>query len=150
MIEKFLIVSYKYSIMVYLKLEYFYSIFAPLPTYNAILKKIKQAVSKFNRNIPKAQRAMFDAISEEITRLDLTNDGKVKTTAKNLSILTSIKAKMLRVLITPEYRQEVKEFAKAFNEITTLQNQYWKQQEATFKPRPILKALRKQAISDTV
>lgn len=121
-----------------------------MPTYNDILKKIKQAVSRFNRNIPKAQRAMFDAISEEITRLDLYPDGKVRTTAKNLSILASIKAKMIRIVVTPEYKQEVKEFAKAFNEITVLQNAYWKQQEATFSPRPILKALRKQAISDTV
>lgn len=121
-----------------------------MPSYNDILKKIKQAVSKFNRNIPKAQRAMFDAISEEITRLDLYADGKIRTTAKNLSILASIKAKMIRIVVTPEYKQEVKEFAKVFNEITVLQNLYWKEQEATFTPRPMLKALRKQAISDTV
>lgn len=93
---------------------------------------------------------MFDAISEEITRLDLYSDGKVRTTAKNLSILASIKAKMIRIVVTPEYRQEVKEFAKAFNEVTALQNAYWREQEATFTPRPILKALKKQAISDTV
>lgn len=121
-----------------------------MPTYNDILKKIKQAVKKFNRNIPKAQKDMFDAISEQVQRLDLTADGNVRTTSKNLSILASIKAKMIRVLVTPEYREQVKEFAKAFNEVTTLQNQYWKQQESKFTPRPVLKALRKQAISDTV
>lgn len=121
-----------------------------MPTYSDILKAIKTAVSKFNRKIPAAQRAMFDAISEEITRLDLYGDGRVRTTAKNLSILASIRNKMIRVLVTPEYRQDVKEFAKAFNEVTVLQNQYWKQQEAKFKPRRILGALRKQAISDTV
>ena len=121
-----------------------------MPTYSDILKKIKQAVTRFNKNIPKAQRAMFDAINEEMNRLDLYPDGRVRTTAKNLSILASIRNKMLRVLVTPEYRSEVKEFAKAFNEVTVLQNAYWKEQEATFKPRPVLKALRKQAITDTV
>lgn len=121
-----------------------------MPTYNEILKKIRQAVSKFNRNIPKAQRAMFDAISEEITRLDLHSDGKIRTTAKNLAILSSIKNKIIKIVVTPEYRQEVKEFAKAFNEITVLQNAYWKEQEAKFKPRRILKELRKQAITTTV
>lgn len=121
-----------------------------MPTYNDILKKIKQAVSKFNRNIPKAQRDMFDAVSREITRLDLYPDGRVRTTVKNLSILASIKNKMLKVIVTPEYRAEVKEFAKAFNDLTVLQNAYWKEQEAHFKPRKILTALRKQAISDTV
>lgn len=121
-----------------------------MPTYNAILKEIKKAVSKFNRNIPKAQRDMFDAMSEEITRLDLYDDGRVRTTAKNLSILASIKNKMLRVIVTPEYRQSVKEFIQSFNDITKLQNAYWVEQEASFKPRKILTALRKQAITDTV
>ena len=93
---------------------------------------------------------MFDAISEQVQRLDLTSDGNVRTTAKNLSILASIKAKMIRVLVTPEYKEQVKEFAKAFNEVTVLQNSYWKEQEAKFKPRKVLTALRKQAISDTV
>lgn len=121
-----------------------------MPTYNDILKTISKAVKKFNRNIPKAQRAMFDAIEVEVSRLDLYADGRVRTTAKNLSILASIKNKMLRVIVTPEYRAEVKQFAQSFNEVTTLQNEYWKEQESTFKPRPILRELRKQAITDTV
>jgi hypothetical protein len=119
-------------------------------SYNDILKLIKKSVSKFNRNIPAAQRSMFDAIDEQLKRLDIYDDGRVKTTAKNLSILASIKNKMLRVLVTPEYRGSVKEFAKAFNELTTLTNEYWKTQEANFKPRRMLFALRKQAVSDTV
>jgi hypothetical protein len=38
----------------------------------------------------------------------------------------------------------------SFNEITKLQVEYWKSIEPKFKPRQILKALRKQAVSDTV
>lgn len=121
-----------------------------MPSYNDILKQISKAVKGFNKNIPAAQRAMFDAIQEQVQRLDLHLDGKIRATAKNLSILASIKKKMLRVIVSPEYRESVKEFAKSFNELTTLQNEYWKEQEASFKPRPLLKALRKQAVSDTV
>lgn len=121
-----------------------------MPSYNLILKAIDKAIKKFGRNIPKAQKAMFDAISEEVARLDLYSDGNIRTTSKNLSILASIKNKMIRVLVTPEYRESVKEFAKSFNEVTNLQSAYWKEQEATFKPRRVLAALRKQAISDTV
>lgn len=118
--------------------------------YNAILKKIKSAVARFNKSIPKAQRAMFDAISEEIKRLDVYSDDRVRVTAKNLAILASIRSKMIRIVVTDEYKLEVKEFAKSFNEITALQNEYWKQQEAIFKPRRVLQALRKEAISTTV
>lgn len=121
-----------------------------MPTYNDILKKIGKAVEAFNKKIPAAQRSMFDAISDELKRLDTYDDGRVRTTAKNLSILNSIRKKINSIIVTDEYRDDVKKFAKAFNEITTLQNEYWREQESSFKPRPILKALRKQAVSDTV
>lgn len=121
-----------------------------MPSYNDILEKISKAVKTFNRKIPAAQRSMFEAIEQELKRLDTYDDGKVRTTAKNLSILASIKNKILRVIVTDEYRADVKAFAKSFNELTTLQNEYWREQEITFKPRPILKALRRQAVSDTV
>lgn len=122
-----------------------------MPTsYNDILEKIKKSVSDFNRRIPAAQRQMFDAIEEELKRLDTYSDGKVRTTAKNLSILASIKGKILRVIVTDEYRADVKQFAKSFSEVTTLTNEYWRSQESTFTPRPVLRELRKQAVSDVV
>lgn len=121
-----------------------------MATYNDILKAIGKAVKGFNRKIPAAQRAMFEAIEEEIKRLDLYNDGKIRTTARNLSILASIRNKINRVLVTDEYRADVKKFVESFNEITKLQALYWNSIEPQFKPRQILKALRKQAVSDTV
>lgn len=67
-----------------------------------------------------------------------------------MSILSSIRNKINRVVLTDDYKNDVKEFAKSFNEITKLQNEYWKSIEATFKPRPLLKQIRKQAITDVV
>lgn len=93
---------------------------------------------------------MYDALVEEVNRLDLYSDGKIRPTVKNLSILASIKSKINRIVLTDEYKQEVRDFAKAFNEVTKLQNEYWKGLESTFKPRPLLKEIRKQAIVDVV
>lgn len=93
---------------------------------------------------------MYDALVEEVNRLDLYSDGKIRPTVKNLSILSSIKSKMNRIVLTDEYKQEVRDFAKAFNDVTKLQNQYFKALESTFKPRPLLKEIRKQAIVDVV
>jgi hypothetical protein len=115
-----------------------------------ILKKINQAIKKFNKSIPASQRAMYEAMVEEVNRLELYADGKIRPTVKNLSILSSIKAKINRIVLTDEYKQEVKEFAKSFNDVTKLQNEYWKSLEATFRPRPLLKEIRKQAITDVV
>lgn len=107
-------------------------------------------MKKFNRSIPTAQRSIYEAIIEEVNRLDLYDDGKIRPTVKNLSILNSIRNKINRVVLTDEYKADVKEFAKSFNDITKLQNEYWRTVEATFKPKPLLKEIRKQAITDVV
>jgi hypothetical protein len=120
-----------------------------MPQYSDILKSIDKAVAKFNKRLPAVQREMFNEISAELKRLDL-NGKNVKATVKNLRIINSIKNKITRLIVTPEYQQEIKDFAKQFTEITKLQIEYWKAQESTFKPRPLLKEIRKQAIADTV
>lgn len=117
--------------------------------FSTIIKRIEKAVEKFNRNIPALQRDMFNEIQNELKRLDTVN-GKIKTTVANIRIITSIKNKMLRLILTDDYMKEVKDFRSAFNEVTKLQNEYWRGVESTFKPSKLLKEIRTQAITDTV
>ena len=116
---------------------------------NKILKEITKALSKFDKSIPKLQSILYREMILEIKRLDTKGD-KLSVTVKNLSILTSIKNKLNRLILNDEYKAEIKEFAKAFNSVYKLQFEYWKSIEADFKPRPLLKAIRNQAIQDTV
>ena len=120
-----------------------------MPEYNKILKAITKALSRFDKKIPAMQSELYKLMLAEIKRLD-TNGDKLKVTVKNLSILASIKNKLNRLILNPEYKAEIKEFAKAFNSVYALQFEYWKSVEATFKPRPLLKAIRNQAITDVV
>lgn len=117
--------------------------------YSDIIKRIDKAVLKFNKNIPDAQRSMFDAVMEEVGKLDRNGDS-IKATVANIRRVAAIKNKLNRLILTPEYLAEVKDFARAFNEVTVLQNQYWRQVEAQWKPRVLLKEIRKQAIGDVV
>lgn len=117
--------------------------------YKNILSAIEDSINRFNKNIPAAQRTMFDAIEEELRRLDM-NGKNIKATVRNLKVIASIKNKLQRLILTDEYKESVKEFAKSFNTITTLQNEYWKGLESSFKPTPLLREIRKQAITDTV
>lgn len=117
-------------------------------TYNDIIKELNKAVRDFTKGIPAAQKAMFEEIETQLRRLDLDGD-RVKATVKNLSIVNSIKNKLTRIILNDDYREDVKEYLKAFNVVTKLQNDYWKSVESTFKPRPLLKAIRNQAITDT-
>lgn len=117
--------------------------------FNDILKEIDGAIKSFNKGIPAAQKAMYQEMVKELRRLDLNGD-KIKTTVANLKVIQSIKNKLTKFILNDDYLEDVKEFVKSFNAVTKLQNEYWKGVESKFKPGPLLKEIRKQAISDTV
>jgi hypothetical protein len=120
-----------------------------MPDFSDILQSIEKAVERFQKKMPARQKAMYASISDELRRLD-TRNGKISTTVKNLKIIQSIKNKLTRIIVSPEYIKDVKQFISAFNEITVLQNQYWQSVEEKFTPPKLLRELRKQTIADTV
>lgn len=120
-----------------------------MASFNEILKRIDEAIEGFNNKIPASQKAMLDGIEEELLRLDV-KDGRIKTTVANLKIIASIKNKLLKIVLNEDYMSEVKNFAKAFVDVTNIQNEYWKSVEKTFKPSSILKEIKNQAVEDTV
>lgn len=121
----------------------------PTEKFDNITKETDRAVKKINDRIPAIQKETYEELMLELRRLDLSGDN-VKATVKNLSLINSIKNKLNRLILSDEYKDQVKDFAKSFNEITALQNDYWRTIDKTFKPKPLLKAIREQAIGDTV
>lgn len=117
--------------------------------FKSILEKINDSISDMNKRVPSIQKDIYDSLQDDLRKLDLQN-GKIKATVKNLSLINSIKNKLNKIILTPEYKQQVREFARSFNEITSLQNEYWRGIDKEFKPKPLLKAIREQAITDTV
>jgi hypothetical protein len=119
-----------------------------MANFKPILDEIDNAISSFIERIPASQTDMLDALDEELRKLDLQN-GNIKPTIKNLNIVTNIKNKLMKVILTDAYKSQVKAFLNSFNEITKLQNQYWRSIETSFKPSSILKEIKKIAIEDT-
>src|ERR1051325_2749372 len=117
--------------------------------FSDILEKINESISNMNKRIPSIQKDIYDSLQEDLRNLDL-QDGRIKATVKNLSLINSSKNKLNLIILTPEYKAQVKDFASSFNEITTLQNEYWRGIEKQFKTKPLLQAIKEQAISDTV
>lgn len=117
--------------------------------FKDILEKINESISNMNKRVPSIQKDIYDSLQEDLRNLDLQN-GKIKATVKNLSLINSIKNRLNQIILTPEYIQQVKDFAQSFNEITDLQNEYWRAIEKQFKPKALLQAIKEQAISDTV
>lgn len=114
-----------------------------------ILAQIRKSLQRFDKSIPRLQSLLYREILNEVKDLDVKGD-RIAVTVRNLSKLNSIKNKLNRLILNKEYQKEVKEFAKAFNEVYKLQFEYWRSVEKTFKPRPLLKAVRNQAITDVV
>lgn len=120
-----------------------------MPEFSDILKEIDRSITRFNKRIPSAQKAMYDELVTELRRLDLKGD-TIKSTVGNLKIIQSIKNKLTKIILTEDYLSDVKEFVKSFNTVSSMQNEYWKGVESKFKPGPLLKQIRIQAIGDTV
>ena len=117
--------------------------------FNDIIKQIKKSLSSFDKSIPALQSKLYKELITEIKRLDIKGEN-IAVTVKNLSILTSIKNKLNRIILNKDYVAQIKEFVKSFNTVYDLQFEYWKGVEKTFKPKPLLKAIKNQAITDTV
>lgn len=116
--------------------------------FRKILDRIDDSIASFIERIPASQTDMLEALDEELRKLDLDN-GRIKPTVNNIKIVTNIKNKLLKVILTDGYKEQVKEFLKSFNDITTLQNEFWRGVEKKFKPSSILKEIKKVAIEDT-
>src|SRR6186713_2179824 len=120
-----------------------------MASFKDIITRIDEAVVTFIEKVPAAEKKMLQALDEELSRIEL-RDGKIKPTVANLKIVASIKNKLMRIILTDEYKNQVKDFVQAFRDITTLHNEYWRTIEKKFKPSSVLKQIRKVAISDTV
>jgi len=120
-----------------------------MPNFKDIIARIDDAISTFIEQIPASQTDMLQSLDEELRKLDL-QDGRIKPTIGNIKIVSNIKNKLLKVILTDSYKSQVKQFVKSFNDLTTLQNSYWRTVESTFKPSSILKQIKQIAIQDTV
>jgi hypothetical protein len=93
---------------------------------------------------------MLSSITDQLRGMDLDGAGNIKTTVANIRLLGTIKSKLTSLVLTDDYLASVKDFVDAFNTVTTLQNLYWVAAEKDFKPTPLLREIRIQAVTDTV
>lgn len=120
-----------------------------MPSFDDIVQVMEQAVDKFNGRIPLIQRRMYRALLDEVRKLDTGKRG-LKSTVANMRRVTSIKAKLQRIILSKEYKGEIKKFVEVFNDITKLQNQIFRSAEQNFTPPKIGAEIKKQSITDVV
>lgn len=118
--------------------------------FNQIQKRISKAINDFQRTMPAAQKAAMSELLLQLKKLDLDDNGNVKASIANLNQIGQIRNKLTGIIVSDEYLGELKKYVQTFTDITKMQNEYWNKIEPEFKPRAILKEIRKQAVGDTV
>ncbi len=119
-------------------------------TNQDILDHLNESIDKFIGKVPAVQKRVLRALQDEVQKLDVDNQGKLKVTVKNISALSKIKSKLSNIILDKSYKTMVKEFAGSFETLTQLQHSYWQNAESKFQVTSLMKEIKKQAILDTV
>jgi len=120
-----------------------------MPDYNELIKTIDDAINGFNDSIPKIQKEILADVLDQIKKFD-TRDKRITNTVKNIRLLNTIKNRLKKIILTDNYKSEVKEFLKVFTDVSTFQNAYFAEAEKNFKPPAIVKEIKSQTIEDTI
>ncbi len=115
----------------------------------AISSIVEDSANKFNAKLGAVDQKTYDAISAVLKDLDLKGD-KITPSVKNLKLIGKVMRQLNKIVVDGEYKADVKDFLKAFNDIAKLQNQYFSLLEDKFKPNALLQAIREEAINSTL
>lgn len=110
---------------------------------------IDGSVSSFDSSIGSIQKDIYKEISMLLKDLETSGD-TIKPTAKNISIIGKIKAKIEKIVRSDSYNKNVKTFLGALDEITNVQHQYFNSITEDYSPSTALKELKAQAIDDAL
>jgi hypothetical protein len=115
-----------------------------------LLSVMDNAVAEFHGDIPALQQQMLDDVELLTKQLDTTPDGTIKNNVANLRLIGKIKSKLEQAVLNDDYLKKVKKFVETFKEVSTLQNQYFRAIEDTWKPDKLLTEIQNQAINWTI
>lgn len=120
-----------------------------MPDYNELIETIDKAINGLNDSLPKIQKEILAEVLDQIKKFD-TRNKRITNTVKNIRLLNTIKNRLKKIILTDQYKAEVKEFLKVFNDVSTFQNEYFKEAEKKFSPPKVVKEIKKQTITDTI
>ena len=90
----------------------------------AILSTIDKAIDSFAGKIPAVQKLVYDELQPLIKELAVSR-GKLLNNVQNLKLMMQIKAKLERLIVSPEYKSAVKGFIDSYSAIADLNQAYF-------------------------
>jgi len=113
-----------------------------------ILSKLTDAPDSFVSKLPDIEKQIFGEIVTSVKSLQIDQSGRVVPNIENLKVISTIKIKLEKVLLSIDYKSAVKDFVKEFNNISNLGAEYF-----NFNALPnneMFKAIKDIAIDNTL
>lgn len=114
-----------------------------------LIDGIGDYVNSFQKGIPAIQKEIL----KEVTKLseDFYIPAKtIKQQSDNLKLIAQIKGKLNKIILTDDYKDSVKEFAKAFSKIAEIQDSYFSTVFSEGGSKKLLKEITSNSINLTV
>ena len=105
---------------------------------------INEAVSSFDKRLPKAQKEALQEIL--LLSKELDTDGRIKPSVKKIAIVNRIKQKLNDIFLSEDYKKDVNKYLESFNKIEVLNNTYYGKVFSKFAPGKLLGYLKTESI----
>jgi len=89
---------------------------------NKILKIIDIAPAQFNKQMPEIEKKIFGQISILLKDLKIDSNGKITPTLENLKLISEIKNKLGKIVVSKEYSAAVEKFVANIPQISNYQS----------------------------
>jgi hypothetical protein len=96
------------------------------------------AATKFTNGTTKTERSIYNKILAILKDLDLNADGTIKTTQANVKILRKVRANMLSIILTDEYKKNVDNYLGTFEDIKGVNDAYFQSLGTSFNANKII------------
>lgn len=106
---------------------------------------IHAAVNKFNTAIPGIQDLIYSDMENIVKDLDV-KDNTIINSVKNIKAIGSLKTKINRIVLNPDYKEAIKEYLKAFGEVSKLNKQYFNELVGDNGREAVLNAIKESSI----
>lgn len=114
-----------------------------------LINLIDESISDFNKQIPKIQRQLFSEIIDLTKSLE-TKGGNIVQSAKNIRLIGEIKRRIEKIILTPEFKNNIEKFTDVYPQIEKLQNRYFSSVVKNYKPPKTLEAIRNESVNSVI
>ncbi len=114
-----------------------------------IIKLIESSIDDFNAGIPEIQKQLYSDLVKELQKLS-TKEGKILADVANLKLIGNIRNKLEKIILNEQYIKQVENYVKAFDLVTALQVEYFKDFNTNFRPAKTLAIIRQTSIEATL